>query len=91
MDSRNSWTSRARPARGRSARHLRPLRRLADDTGGRFYTAKNVDGLAEDVRFIASGKTVIEACELWDMPILFLLAVSLLGLEWGLRKRAGMA
>ena len=34
---------------------------------------------------------MIERYELWDMPVLFLLAIVLLGLEWGLRKRVGMA
>ena len=67
------------------------LRRVAEETGGRFYTAATVDNLAEDARFTASGKTVIESYELWDMPIVFLLLLSALGSEWLLRRRWGLA
>ena len=30
--------------------HAQPLRRIAEETGGRFYTAGTAQGLAEDVR-----------------------------------------
>ena len=32
-----------------------------------------------------------EARDLWDMPILFLVLVTLLGGEWAVRRRLGMA
>lgn len=67
------------------------LRRIADETGGRFYTASTMAGLAEDARFTESGKTVVEIYELWDMPAILILMLGLIGAEWGLRRRRGLA
>jgi hypothetical protein len=67
------------------------LRRIAEETGGRFYTARNLDGLAEDVRFTRSGKTVVESYDLWDMPIVLFLLLGSIGGEWTLRRRWGLA
>ncbi len=66
------------------------LRRVARETGGRFYTAANVDDLARDVPYTESGKTVIESRELWDMPAVLLLLLASLSAEWLLRRRWGM-
>jgi uncharacterized membrane protein len=72
---------------------MRPrlLRRVADETGGRFYTSSDVDRLAEDIRFTESGHTVTEELDLWDMPAVFLALLGLLGGEWVLRRRRGLA
>ena len=67
------------------------LRRIADETGGRFYTLDDVDGLADDARFTESGKTVVETFELWDMPAILILLLGLIGAEWGVRRRRGLA
>jgi uncharacterized membrane protein len=67
------------------------LRRIADETGGRFYTAANVASLAEDITYAGRGATVQEERDLWDMPILFLLLVGLLGSEWVYRRWRGLA
>ncbi len=66
------------------------LRRIAEETGGRFYTAENASDLAEDARFTKSGKTVVETCELWDMPVVLLLLLGWISAEWGLRRRRGL-
>jgi uncharacterized membrane protein len=65
------------------------LERVARETGGRSYTVDNVDQLPEDVRFTGAGVTVTERRELWDMPIIFLLLVGLLGAEWAVRRMRG--
>jgi hypothetical protein len=67
------------------------LRRLADETGGRFYTPATVDALPEDVVFTESGTTVRTRKELWDMPVVFLLLIGLVAGEWGWRRVRGMA
>ena len=67
------------------------LRRLAEETGGRFYTADTVGTLADDARFTTSGKTMEENLELWDMPMVLLLLLTALGTEWLLRRRWGLA
>ncbi len=66
------------------------LRRLATETGGKFYTAATVDQLPDDVLYTESGVTVKETKDLWDMPIIFLGLVGLLGTEWIYRRRRGL-
>ena len=66
------------------------LRRVADETGGRFYTPETVATLPEDVRYTESGSTVYEDKDLWDMPIVFFLLVSLIAAEWGFRRYRGL-
>jgi uncharacterized membrane protein len=67
------------------------LRRIAEETGGRYYPL-NVSGtLADDAVFTEAGVTVREAKDLWDMPAVFLLIALLLGAEWGYRRWRGLA
>ena len=67
------------------------LRRIAQETGGRYYTLDDVAKLADDAMFTESGVTVREANDLWDMPIVFVLLALLLGVEWGYRRRRGLS
>jgi uncharacterized membrane protein len=67
------------------------LRRIAAETGGRFYTPATAGTLPEDVSFTESGTTVREERDLWDMPILLLALLSLMGAEWVYRRRRGLA
>src|SRR3990170_2083171 len=53
------------------------LQRIAEDTGGRFYTTDNVAQLAEDMSYVEGGTSVREERDLWDMPALFLPVVAL--------------
>ncbi len=62
------------------------LRRLAEETGGRFYTPSTVSNLPEDLRFTGAGVTLTEERDLWDMPIVLILVLGLLGTEWGYRR-----
>jgi uncharacterized membrane protein len=67
------------------------LQRLARETGGRFYTPETVATLAEDVAMSKRGVTVANEMDLWDMPVNFLVLVTLLSAEWGYRKLRGLA
>jgi len=67
------------------------LRRIADETGGRFYTAENAGGLTEDITYTGRGVTVVEERDLWDMPALLLLIVGLVFAEWSFRRARGLA
>jgi len=67
------------------------LRRLAEETNGRYYPLAEAERLADDVIYTESGITVREARDLWDMPAVFLLFIVLLGAEWGLRRWRGLA
>ena len=67
------------------------LKRLAEDTGGRFYRADNTNALVDAITYSGKGVTVVEDKELWDMPIILLLMLSLMGAEWAYRRSHGMA
>jgi uncharacterized membrane protein len=67
------------------------LKRIAEDTGGRFFTAANASSLPEAISYNGRGVTVVEERELWDMPALFLLLVGLVAGEWGYRRIKGLA
>jgi hypothetical protein len=67
------------------------LRRLATETGGRYYPLADAGRLADDVIYTESGVTVRDARDLWDMPAVFLLLVALLGIEWAYRRWRGLA
>jgi uncharacterized membrane protein len=67
------------------------LERVAEETGGRFYTPETVASLPEDIQYVGGGVTVVEEHDLWDMPaLLFLLGTLVLG-EWGYRRLRGLA
>ncbi len=66
------------------------LQRIADDTGGRFYTPANAASLPEDITYLGRGVTVIQQKDLWDMPAVLVLLLLLLGSEWVLRRRWGL-
>ncbi|HEX6163480.1 MAG TPA: glutamine amidotransferase [Vicinamibacterales bacterium] len=71
--------------------HAATLRRIAEDTGGRFYDASNTATLADDLRYTGRGVTTVEEHELWHMPIVLMLLVGLLCAEWGYRRVVGLA
>ena len=71
--------------------HEAPLRRIADETGGRFYTPATLAGLAEDVRYAGRGVTSVEERDLWNMPIVLIALVGLVCAEWGYRRAVGLA
>ena len=71
--------------------HEGPLRRIADESGGRFYTPATAAGLAEDVRYTGRGVTSVEERDLWNMPIVLFVLMSLVCAEWGYRRAVGLS
>ena len=71
--------------------HEGPLRRIADESGGRFYTPDTAIGLAEDVRYAGRGVTSVEERDLWNMPIVLFALMSLVCAEWGYRRAVGLS
>ena len=71
----------------------RPLKRIAEETGGRFYTPDSVAGIAEDVRYAGRGVTSVEERPLWNMPIVLIALMGLCarsgatGAPWAWRER----
>jgi uncharacterized membrane protein len=71
--------------------HEAPLRRIAEETGGRFYTPETAAGLAEDVRYAGRGVTTVEQRELWHMPIVLIAILGLVCGEWAYRRAVGLS
>jgi uncharacterized membrane protein len=71
--------------------HEAPLRRIAEETGGRFYTPETAAGMAEDVRYAGRGVTSVEERELWNMPIILIALMGLVCAEWGYRRAVGLS
>ena len=67
------------------------LKRVAEETGGRFFTATNASSLPEAISYNGRGVTVVEERELWDMPALFILLIGFVAAEWGYRRVKGLA
>ena len=67
------------------------LKRIAEETGGRFFTPANAASLPEAISYSGRGVTVVEERELWDMPALLMVLLGLLGAEWGFRRTRGLA
>ena len=67
------------------------LRRLAEETGGKYYPVERLSPLADDVVLANSGITARESRDLWDMPIVLFTLILLLGVEWGYRRWRGLA
>ncbi|MDB4917034.1 MAG: hypothetical protein JWM95_4678 [Gemmatimonadetes bacterium] len=67
------------------------LKRIARETGGKYYPLADTGHLPDDVVFTEAGVTVREAHDLWDMPIVFIVLATLLAAEWIFRRRRGLA
>ena len=71
--------------------HAQPMKRIAEETGGRFYAADAAQSLADDVRYAGRGVTAVEERELWNMPIVLITLLGLVCAEWGYRRVVGLA
>ena len=74
----------------RSAQNRELLEKLAEQTGGRYFPAAEGRKLAENISYSEAGITTRETKDLWDMPMVFVLALVLRGSEWLLRRRWGV-
>lgn len=67
------------------------LRRLAEETEGRFFPASQTSALIDAITYSGKGVTVVEERELFDMPIVLVLLLGLMGGEWLYRRSRGLA
>ena len=67
------------------------LKRIATETGGKYYTPATAQSLLDDLTYRQTAYSERVTKDLWDMPINFMLIVGLLSAEWFLRKREGLA
>jgi uncharacterized membrane protein len=67
------------------------LKRIAAETGGKYYTPAQTQSLLDDLIYRKTPYSERVTKDLWDMPVNFLLIIGLLCAEWFLRKREGLA
>jgi len=67
------------------------LQRVAEQTEGRYYAAKDAAAVVDAITYSGKGITVVEERELWDMPVNLILLLGLMGSEWLYRRSRGLA
>jgi uncharacterized membrane protein len=66
------------------------LERLATQTGGKYWSPRELSTLADEISFSEAGVTTRETRELWNMPVILLAILLLRASEWLLRRRWGV-
>ena len=66
------------------------LEKLSQQTGGRYYKPDQASKLSDEISYSEAGITTRETRDLWDMPVIFLLALLLRASEWLLRRKWGV-
>lgn len=66
------------------------LEKLSQQTGGRYYKPDQASKLSSEISYSEAGITTRETRDLWDMPAIFLMALSCRAAEWLLRRRWGV-
>ena len=66
------------------------LKTLAEGSGGKYYPLEEASQLVYRIPLVESATSTITDVDIWDMPLIFGLLLSMLGLEWFLRKRVGL-
>jgi hypothetical protein len=66
------------------------LEKLASDTGGRYWRPEELTRLPNEISYSDAGISVRDIKELWNMPVVFLWLLLLMGAEWLLRRKWGV-
>ena len=65
------------------------LTQLANETGGKYYTAEEAKALPDEIAYSEAGISGREIKDLWDMPAIFILVLLLLASQWLMRRKWG--
>lgn len=63
------------------------LRKIASLSGGKYITAEDLPKIQELIKAEENTTFIRKEKELWDLPIIFVILLTFLGLEWFLRRR----
>ncbi len=74
----------------RTGQNVDLLKSLSTETGGRYWTADELDALARAIPYSNAGVSVQRFQDLWNMPLIFLVLIGLRTAEWLLRRRWGV-
>jgi hypothetical protein len=67
------------------------LRRLADETGGRFFTLDRIADIPDRIPYALRENAEKYRIHLWHKPPLFVFALLMLSAEWWIRRKKGYA
>jgi hypothetical protein len=67
------------------------LAKIAAAGGGQYHHAATAENLVKHLKAIRTADTVNVQVEIWDIPLVFFLLLTCLGLEWLLRRRRGLS
>ena len=67
------------------------MEKIAQVGGGSYYPSEKADLLVRDLKNNQQVHTVTYKLDIWNIPIVFLLLFTCFGLEWLLRRRAGLS
>ena len=66
------------------------LERLANQTGGQYWKPADLGKLSSRIPLSEAGVTMRETRDLWDLPLVFLVLLTLRFSEWWLRRKWGI-
>jgi hypothetical protein len=66
------------------------LEKLSNDTGGRYWKQDELSKLPSEISYSEAGISVRDTKELWNMPIVFIVLLTLVAAEWLLRRKWGV-
>jgi hypothetical protein len=67
------------------------LRKLADASGGQFYTTQTAHRLMQAVKQLQNTYTATVEKDIWHTPIVLFLLIVFFSLEWLIRRQKGMS
>lgn len=67
------------------------LQRVADASGGAFYTPATASQLLNDLQRLRQTVSLEHAQPIWDMPLVLALLIGCFAVEWTLRRRKGLS
>jgi hypothetical protein len=67
------------------------LSRIAEASGGKYYNASQMGQLATDIEFTPNAYSREVQEDLWDTPLLLLLLITLLCIDWITRRMKGLS
>ena len=71
----------------RTTQNKELLQKLSEQTGGKYFTAGDARKIPDQINFSEAGITSSQTLDLWDMPVVFLLALGIRAAEWLLRRK----
>ncbi len=66
------------------------LEKLSAQTGGKYWSASELKQLPQEISYSEAGISVHETRELWDMPIILFVLLTLIAADWLLRRKWGV-